>query len=185
MKVWYEYSGEIPLNTIKNWNKHLLENSPWQYIGWTGLTKEPYRHWAAYPPLEGELKNIWDCINDSFILEGFNLKPERIIMNLYSHGDSSWLHRDGDKECWTAILFLNDFWDINWGGDFVIVDNNEILKAFSATPGKFILFRGDYLHAARPVSREAPYPRFSIAFQCDNNLQDIKQGKVSSFSAKL
>jgi Rps23 Pro-64 3,4-dihydroxylase Tpa1-like proline 4-hydroxylase len=113
---------------------------------------------------------IFECLNESFKEEGLNLKPERLLLNVYNHGDSSWLHTDTDKPgYWTAILFMNEYWDINWGGDFVLVKDNEIYKSFAPTPGKFVVFRADILHGARPVSREAQFPRMALAMQCINN----------------
>src|SRR3546814_10461221 len=69
---------------------------------YTTLFRSPYRHWAAYPEFKGEIVNIWECINFSFKEDGFNLKPDRIIMNLYGHGDSSWLHKDTEDPSWRS-----------------------------------------------------------------------------------
>lgn len=183
-----EFRNEIPYNTVKTWSRTLLENAHWEPIGWSGEAREPFRHWASYPDFEGPLVNIWNAVNESIKEEGIFIKPERVIMNLYSHGDSSWLHKDSssDKD-WTVIIFLNEFWDINWGGDFVLVEDNELLGSFAATPGKFVLFQSNILHACRPVSREAPYPRFGVAFQCknDSNVQGVSTGKVSSIRTPL
>lgn len=180
-----EYMNEIPMNTIRTWGSVLQKNLPWSYMGWSGEPKEPYRHWACYPELSGEVKKIWEAINVSFKEDGFNLVPNHIIANLFNHGDSSWLHKDNDSDTsWTVILYLNDFWDLNWGGETILVEDNEILKAFSPTPGKFILFKSNMVHGPRPVSREAPYPRFGLTFQCndDNNIQRILSTEVSTFS---
>lgn len=180
-----EYIGEIPHNTLRTWYAQLMADTPWQHVGWAGAAKEPFRHWAAYPEFGGLIKTIWDCMNFSFKQDGFNIKPDRVIMNLYNHGDSSWLHKDTDKPSWTAMIYMNDYWDLNWGGDTVLVEDNEIVKAFAATPGKFIIFRGDMLHGARPVSREAPYPRFGIAFQCVEDIQGSAKDQVSSLHSPL
>lgn len=166
---WYEYNNEIPLNTLKAWREEILSTAHFKFEGWTGLPKEPYRHWAYYPEFDGVYKTIFECLNESFIDEGFNLVPERIVLNMYNHGDSSWLHADCEKDnAWTILLFMNEYWDLNWGGDFVLVKNNEIYKCTAPTPGKFILFKSNILHAARPVSREAEYPRIGLAIQCIN-----------------
>ena len=183
-----EYRNEIPINTVKIWSRKLIENAHWEPIGWSGEAREPYRHWASYPEYDGILKNVWEGISPSLEEDGFHLKPERVIMNLYSHGDSAWLHKDSDAtKDWTVIIFLNEYWNINWGGDFVLVENEELLAAFASTPGKFVLFRSDTLHACRPVSREAPYPRFGVAFQCrhDSNLEELRRAPVSSLSSTL
>lgn len=164
---WFEYKNEIPQNTVNAWREEILATTDFTFCGWTGLAREPYRHWAATPEYREPYRKIFEALNESFVEDGFNLTPESILVNLYNHGDSSWLHRDG--KCYTAILFLNDYWDIQWGGDFVIAENNEITYCTAATPGKFILFEGSLLHGARPVSREAPYPRMSLVYQCINS----------------
>lgn len=167
---WYEYKNEIPLNTLKVWREAILATAKFEHSGWTGAPKEPYRHWCYTPEYDGLYKNIFECLNESFKEDGFSLKPERLLLNVYNHGDSSWLHTDNeDNNCWTVLLFLNEYWDLNWGGDFALVKDNEIYKAFAPTPGKFILFKGNILHGARPVSREAEFPRMALAIQCIND----------------
>lgn len=182
-----EYRNELPINTVKQWSRTLMEEAKWEPVGWSGHAKEPYRHWAAYPDFEGILKIIWAALEPSFREDGLLLTPERVILNLYNHGDSSWLHKDSDEKDYTVIMFLNEEWDLNWGGDFVLVEDNELLAAFAATPGKFVVFESNILHAARPVSREAPYARFGLAFQCkyDSKLEGLSSSKISSISAPL
>ncbi len=125
-------------------------------------------------------------MNDFFLEDGFNLKVERVIANLFNHGDSSWLHTDcTDETAWTAIIYLNDYWDLNWGGETVLVDNqNEIIQAFAPNPGNFVLFKSNVLHGPRPVGREAPFPRFGLAFQCHDstNISRVAQDTFSSVS---
>ena len=169
----YEYRNEIPLNTLKSWREQILATAKFKPEGWTGIAREPFRHWAAYPEFTGVYEEIFECLNESFKQDGFNLEPERAIVNMYNHGDSSWLHQDGSgDQHWTALLFMNEYWDLNWGGDFVLVKNNEIYRATAPTPGKFVLFQGNIFHGARPVSREAQFPRIGLAIQC------IKPSKI-------
>lgn len=185
-----EYLNEIPINTIRSWSQLLMKELPWEYVGWSGAPKEPYRHWAAYPDFEGEIAKIWAALNYSFKEDGFNLTVERVIANLFAHGDSSWLHKDCEQhDAWTIILYLNEAWDLNWGGETILADNNEVLKSFAPTPGKFIIFKSNVLHGPRPVSREAPYPRFGLTFQCktnDSHVQRLSKPEIPIIhSAKL
>jgi len=183
-----EYRNEIPLNTVKEWSQTLLDSADWKHIGRTGAAREPLRHWAAYPPMNGLIEQIWSAMNESLLEDGFYLKPERVIMNLYNHGDSSWLHVDSQNDNdYTVIIFINDFWDINWGGDFILARNNEILASFAATPGKFVVFKSNIMHGARPISREAPYPRFGVAFQCkhDSDISKLCKLKISTLHSAL
>lgn len=167
---YFEYRNELPLNTLKSWRDTILSTAQFSHTGWTGAPKEPFRHWCYAPECVGIYKEIFECLNESFKDEGFNLTPVSLLLNVYNHGDSSWLHRDNeDSKFWTALLFLNEYWDINWGGDFVLVKDNEIYKSCAPTPGKFVLFQGNILHGARPVSREAQFPRIGLAIQCINS----------------
>lgn len=167
-----EYRNEFPINTIKAWGKQLEEQAKWSYSGWTGEAKEPLRHWAYvvdYEPV-GLFREIWTAISSGLEQDGFRLKPQRVLANLFNHGDSSWLHTDSkSSKDWTVILYMNDDWDINWGGETVLVEDNEIIHSCSPTPGKLFLFRSDLLHGARPVSREALFPRLGLTYQCAGN----------------
>lgn len=168
MENWQQFDGEIPLNTIRTWANEIMENTPWTFSGWTGFPKEPYRHWAHCPELVGVYKQIWDCMKESF--SELNLKPERILVNLYNHGDSSWAHKDSESnKDYTVIIFLNDYWDINWGGEFALFENDDLIKAFTPKPGRYVVFKSNITHGARPVSREASYPRLAIAYQCKHD----------------
>jgi hypothetical protein len=170
MNDYYEYRNEIPLNTLKAWREEILSTAKFEHNGWTGAPKEPYRHWCYAPEYEGIYKKIFECLSESTKEDGLNLVPERLLLNVYNHGDSSWLHTDTDKSgYWTMIFFLNDYWDINWCGDFVLIKDNEIYKSFAPTPAKFVVFEANILHGARPVSREAEFPRMALAIQCINN----------------
>jgi hypothetical protein len=188
MIEYKEYRDEIPYNTLITWSRALMRNARWKPIGWTGNAAEPYRHWASYPELEGVTNSLWEFINHSIQEDGVTIKPDRVILNLYNHGDSSWLHRDSeDPNDWTVIVFMNEHWNINWGGDFALARDNELLASFAPTPGKFVLFKSNILHGARPVSREAPYPRFGVAFQCkyDQNVQGLSHLKIPSVRTTL
>lgn len=167
---WYEYENEIPLSTLKVWRETILATCKFKFEGWTGISREPYRHWASYPEYEEYYKNIFSCLNES--VEYSNLSVDRVIVNMYNHGDSSWLHRDTtDSKGVTVLLFMNEYWDNNWGGDFIIEKNNKIAYATYPTPGKYVAFRSNLNHAARPVSREAQFPRMAVAFQCTEQLK--------------
>lgn len=166
---WHEY--RFPLNTIKSWREEILSTAVFKHEGWSGAPKEPYRHWCYFPRDNDLLySDIFKCVNESFKEDGFDLKLDRTIVNIYNHGDSSWLHTDSTSDlAWTSVVFLNEYWNLNWGGELVLVEDNEILKAWTPMPGKVTLFRGNILHGPRPVSREAEFPRIGLAFQCTNS----------------
>ncbi len=180
MENWQQFDNEIPLNTIRAWSTEILDNSPWTFSGWTGIPQEPYRHWSHCPELVGIYKQIWDCVKQP------NLKSDRILVNLYNHGDSSWVHKDSDNpKDKTILVFLNEYWDINWGGEFALFENNDLVKAFTPKPGRYIVFNSNMDHGARPVSREASFPRLAVAFQCKYDLHANPPNKMAHIPTPL
>ena len=163
-----EYPNEIPLNTVRTWANEILTETHWQHTAWSGNPKEPFRHWCNYTDmLKYPIRDIWNCIEYSLKEDGYNLDPNRIILNLYNHGDSSWLHQDSkNPQHHTVIVYLNDFWDLNWGGFTIFVEDGEIIHTTAPKPGKFVIFKSNMLHGPTAVSREAPYPRLGLTFQC-------------------
>ncbi len=113
------------------------------------------------------------------------MQIERVIANLFAHGDSSWLHKDCESDnAWTIILYLNEAWDPNWHGGTVLFNTSqEPITYFAPTPGKFVLFKSNLMHGPVPVSREAPYPRFGLTFQCKTNDSDIQRLSKPEVSA--
>ena len=169
MKEYYLDLGTIiPLNFTKEWFDFIMFNKDkefWSYEGWSGIPEEPFRHWCKYPKFQGIYKNIWDFISTELPLTLF---PERVIVNAYSHGDSSWLHEDSkEPNHYTVIVYLNPEWDINRGGETIIIGiGGDIIHAALPTPGRVLLFDSRLTHGPRPVSREAPWPRLGVTFQC-------------------
>ena len=158
------------MNTVKHFSNHIMEskdNEPWKHTGWTGDFGEPFRHWCKYPEFAGIYREIWDSIEPEFE-DRPPIRPERVVVNGYNHGDSSWLHKDAiSSGHWTAVVYLNESWDMNWGGETILVrDGGDIIHSAFPFPGRVILFDGRVLHGPRPVSREAPFPRLGVAFQC-------------------
>lgn len=163
----------VPLNTLRHWNRIIMENADgefWSHEGWSGEPAEPYRHWCKFPALKGVYSEIWHFIEPDLDIRG--LHPERLIVNAYNHGDSSWVHTDSDKpNHWTVIVYLNDVWDINWGGETIFIQNGgEFTHCVSPTPGRVVLFDGRIPHGPRAVTREAPLPRLGLTYQCIENV---------------
>ena len=158
-----------PLNTVKHWNSIITENKDgehWEHTGWSGNLREPFRHWCKMPQFKGVYSDIYSFIEPELDIR--NLEPERVLVNAYGHGDSSWLHEDSDlADRWTVIVYLNDIWDTNWGGETLIFEKGgDIIHTALPTPGRVIMFDSRLTHGPRPVSREAPLPRLGVTFQC-------------------
>jgi Rps23 Pro-64 3,4-dihydroxylase Tpa1-like proline 4-hydroxylase len=56
-------------------------------------------------------------------------------------------------------------WDRDWGGDFTVWnDADEIVRSVAIKPNRLVIFDGNPLHAARPLSRFAQDRRVVVAF---------------------
>ena len=65
----------------------------------------------------------------------------------------------------THLIYLNEEWNIDWGGETVFVINGEIEKAVIPKYGRLIIFPGNIYHAARSVSKFCPVARQIIVFK--------------------
>ena len=78
---YLEYIGEIPRNTLQSWSRDILNSLSWTNDGWSGASKEPYRHWTSFTDINHNqsIRHLWECINTSFTEDGFQLSIDRII----------------------------------------------------------------------------------------------------------
>lgn len=94
----------------------------------------------------------------------------RSYVNFAAHGTLDLIHDDAPhykKNHWTLLQYGNFKWDSNWHGETVFYDSNfsEILFSTTMQPGRIVLFDSTIPHSARPPSKLAQYPRYTIAFK--------------------
>ena len=85
-------------------------------------------------------------------------------------GQESFFHKDGHSQCWTFLVFVNSFWDQNWGGDFKI--NLPTGDCLGLTPqhNSGILFNASLDHKGDPPNRLCSVARYSVACSFEENL---------------
>lgn len=142
-----------------HWNKLIVPNS----------TRFPCDHnQTSYLNNHPEIKNIWGILQATVGSRGFY----RTYINGYTYGTEGYAHQDDVwiKEKYgstalseTAVIYLNNKWHIDWGGETVIysdmkIDNadNEIVVSVLPKMGRIFIFESTALHAARPLSRSCP-----------------------------
>lgn len=70
-------------------------------------------------------------------------------------------HNDGHRP--EAItLYLNDVWDLDWGGLFLFRDPDDQIRAFPPAFNCGVKNGNHVLHSTTPVSLDAPEPRFTV-----------------------
>lgn len=93
----------------------------------------------------------------------------RVWVNVQSFGDESAFHRDFPAEFMgtarSVILYPVDQWDIDWGGDLVVLNEaGEIEAAALVKPGRVVSLNGCVRHAVRPISRYCNALRIALVF---------------------
>jgi len=147
------------------------KNPPLTY-GWKSHSdNDPHGHWnlnlAKYnsrfnladitPTLHEIDLDVWNYLkqnikqlNDHVLI--------RCYINGYTYGSEGYYHRDSSrKDEYTTVLYLNEKWELDWGGETTFVNEDPSPKiVFSALPQKnsCVVFNSNIQHCGRGVSRK-------------------------------
>ena len=108
---------------------------------------------------------IWNIIRPQIIDKiGKDIAPapEIAYINLFQHGDNSFIHTD--REDWTVICYLNEHWNYNWGGETFFYKDDEVIHCQLPKGGSLVIFEGKIEHRAGLVSSNAPFPRMGLTY---------------------
>lgn len=100
---------------------------------------------------------------------GESFAVERAYCNAINYGDMLYAHRDRqerDSRDVTAILFINEEWKREWGGETIFFnDDGDAVHAVSPQPGRLILFRSAIEHRAGAPTRVCNRTRLTLALK--------------------
>src|SRR5262249_25479480 len=90
---------------------------------------------------------------------------KRPYVNLNCYGDIQFAHEDGDE--WTALAFVNEKWEDDWGGELLIYDApaKRLAYAIIPTPGRMVIFDGLLTHRGGVPSKLTTEPRITLAIK--------------------
>ena len=88
----------------------------------------------------------------------------RINSNIQFFGQESTFHTDGPLHTWSFLLFMNQSWNTEWGGNFILRLNQEDYISVIPSPNTGILFPAHLYHKGDAPNRLAMIPRLSIAY---------------------
>ena len=130
-----------------------------------------YRHWVCEMPLENLPRtSLWQATEGAVaaLRPTERYRPYRVYTNFASQGDLLLTHVDappGSREL-TALWFLCDHWDREWGGETLFYDAaGDARFAVSPKPGRLLLFDGAIRHAGKPPNRNCPIGRYTFAIK--------------------
>jgi SM-20-related protein len=94
----------------------------------------------------------------------------RAYTNHAAFGDMLFTHTDCAPEAdeFTALWYLCDEWDPEWGGETMFYDaSGDAVACVSPRPGRLALFHGAIRHAGRPPNRICYAPRYTFAIKLE------------------
>jgi hypothetical protein len=135
--------------------------------GWKSSKKtDPHGHWninfakgggpanladISYT-LSDKMKKVWKSIQEKYSLE--DMKLLRCYINAHTYGVDGYTHTDSRRDDeWTIVIYLIDNWKIDWAGETIVVENDDIVKSVIPKRNRALIFPGNHIHAARAVSR--------------------------------
>lgn len=145
-----------------HWNKKVLDNSKYHY----------YDH--SVMPFIGshrEVNQLWQVIQSKIGKRSLL----RAYVNGYTFGTDAFYHIDDkwivdkhgpDVLTETIIVYLNQRWDKDWGGETSIVNSDGDIE-YSVLPkaNRVLIFDSTKYHSARPLSRICPELRSVLVFK--------------------
>jgi len=105
--------------------------------------------------LLGPVKESWEYLIENVPEIKDNLLV-RFYMNGHTYGVDGYYHVDTKrKDETTIIVYLNETWDKDWGGETFFVDSNDdIIKGVLPKKNRVVIFDSNIQHCARGVSRK-------------------------------
>lgn len=88
---------------------------------------------------------------------------ERVYANFNLFGDQQFSHTDGD--CWTALMFVNSSWSVDWGGELLLYEQGpgSVALAIPPRPGRMVVFDGNLEHRGGSPNRFCLDARITVA----------------------
>jgi hypothetical protein len=94
----------------------------------------------------------------------YNVKLVKSYVHNYGIDSPTTIHIDNTTP--SVIYYANPKWDLEWGGEtFILEDNCDIRKAIYAKPGRIAVIDGNTLHIGNPTSLKARERRYIIVFK--------------------
>jgi hypothetical protein len=131
-----------------------------------------YMHWATEVKLENLVRQpIFELTRRAvlgFETSEFAYRPYRAYTNVASYGDMLFTHTDclPEQHDLTALWYLCDRWDLEWGGETMFYDAaDEVAFAVAPKPGRLVVFDGAIKHVGRPPNRICYASRYTFAIK--------------------
>lgn len=146
-----------------------LCNNKWNFSGYSTTNDSGYTFWNM------------NLIEDAFFTETFLKKIEELtdkkfeIERVYANGQTYGLpgniHSDIDEDTYaselyyTFVYYVNPLWDLNWGGQTIIINEDGTVDSVLFNPNAAIIFPSILKHFGSEPTRQCKDLRVTVAFK--------------------
>ena len=103
----------------------------------TGMIHQLDKNNSIFKLIDTEIKNKKLIDKDSSVI--------RMYINCFAPAEMPYYHRDESE--WTFLLYVNDYMDINNGGETIFIDGDNIIGVLPIQ-NRLLKFKGSMLHKA-------------------------------------
>lgn len=126
---------------------------------------------CKFPPTEFEKTPIWPTILDNF-LEYFKCEAVKLFESyilVSSFGEEHYYHTDpkgfNNTRSITAVIYLNEDWDKNWGGETMFEENDDVVYSVLPKFGRIVYFDHCISHSTRAPNIQCPQRRYVLVLK--------------------
>jgi hypothetical protein len=130
---------------------------------------EHAKYWTVnYPNATVEALPLHDTIVEHIRAHfpKYDVRLARGYVNNNSFGDLLSIHPDSDQPgSLTAVYFVNDTWQTDWGGETMFYRGDEAVACVTPRPRRLVLFDASILHRGTPPMRSCYASRLVLAMK--------------------
>ena len=148
-----------------------FRNLPYRYVDSDRMDTTDYRHFGytfpEEPPTDHPVVGFFAGAAMAHLRSrGIKVgRVKRAYVNLNLYGDVQFAHEDGDE--WTALAFVNEVWNADWGGELLVYDEAAagLAHAIVPAPARIVVFDGLLTHRGGVPSKLTTEPRITLAIK--------------------
>ena len=127
---------EVPVTANNVANSHRLFGT--NILARSSMNRVDYLHSKS-----SKFFDAFDIIEDQF---SSPIYLKRIDVNLQFYGMDGSTHIDAQDNELTVMLMNNSEWKPEWGGQFQLVDGENVVEEHEYVPGRVLIFPGNHPH---------------------------------------
>lgn len=180
MNIIYN-ENEFEISLFEKLKSYLTESSwSWGHKSANYMFSRSIPHWSIiFGGVKFQNDNYYDCedeLNEIIKSIWCNLKikyfKDDVLVRCYANGITKGIDQkihtdDYHSSSKTCIVYINEQWNIDWGGETIVWDKEkrQITKSYLPKSNTILIIPGNCYHGVRPVSSYCDELRITLMFK--------------------